>query len=210
MVKIGKDFFNSLRDFKIEDILKSYKSNQDKLTAIDTTKINVIFFPKDGSRSIKTIGKIDYSFNVPIVFITNPARLGIVVTDNSIFSDSETFENCLYVREDSPYSMSFTNEIYDNLEEVVKEKKNSKITLPINIKNIKYEAIKINLGDNADNPKPNELIEFSQQLIYTLGHVAVLKKLDSKPNDGMLVAMLIGALMGGLLTAMIITYIYTS
>jgi len=191
-----------------KSLVGGYKNAKDDVSRVNINRIKVNYYSKDGIFMLETFGEINRAVKIPIIYITIPEKLGVVLLDNCMHYDEKNQTKFINVIEDYPFSLNLSSELKKIETKDLKDKKIDKpYTIPVLLNKIPREVIRINIDNSSLNINDEkELLDITQKMVYQLGHAKVLERLDKKDNDGLVIAMIIGILIGIIIGTLIMGY----
>jgi hypothetical protein len=215
---------NSIRKIKLpkfKDVLEVNKNVRDEIKKQDINTIDIIYHTANFKTSMKTKGTIDRSTSIPIVYMTIPEPLAILMIDDGIEIDIDTGKQFIQVVENYPFNIILNSELSDELKSKYyndfSENKISKenterfdkhgvaYLIPVLVNKIPYNIVRVELKSEMSNQI--EYATLSQKILNELGHVKLLQSTNESKNDGMVIIGIIFALIGIIIGALVTLYI---
>lgn len=186
---------NSLSKFEIpniEEIIKSVSNAKNKMSNLNINKVSVHFLFSDGRFKQTVDGTMFHISEIPIVLIDAPSKLGFLVFDDCLIYDvtNERFEIFVDETHTHAISLTVTNDI-DIDEKLSNLINDNEFITPISISQLK--RYNINISDKDDETKEIKLLP---SFLSSLGRAKLLENTTEKNNDGLIITLFIGLLMG--------------
>jgi hypothetical protein len=208
---------------KFSDVIGISKTVREESKKIDINTIDIVYHTSNFKSSIRTKGIIDRSTSLPIVYLTIPENLGILMIDDGIEIDLDTGKPYIQVVENYPFNIVLNSELscemksqfYNDVaskkvgKENIKQFENNGVgyLIPILINKIPYNIVRVNLSSEMNNNNNIEYASITQKILTELGHVKLLQSTNESKNDGLVIIGLIFGLIGMFLGSMITLYI---
>ena len=193
---------NTLSNIQIpnlEEIIKSYKNTKDKLDNLKTNEVKVHFLYSDNRFKNTTKGLLVHIAELPIVFIEYPEKMGFFVLDDALIYDITEGEFNLFVNENFSHSIILSDlKTLDIDKKISKFVDEIKLAIPIFPEQFKLEEIKTTII-NKYKKDTKEQIKLLPNILHSLGRAKLLTRTSQVNNDGLIIAAIIGFLLGGII-----------
>lgn len=195
----------------------------------DLNTINVRFFNTGFSKVIRTVGHIDRSLAIPIIYIEKPLKGGIIMLDDTSYTDVTDGETYIDVCESYPFTLDPKNDIkfdfdaqyYNDISRGFIDKKDGDklkasggtgYYIPVLLKNIPIPIIVIEKNMSLPflglkNIKSKTFI--TQALLLQMSKSKMFARTTDPDNGGMGYAFLLGFILGGLIFSLLTIYLFT-
>jgi hypothetical protein len=200
---ISKDV-NKVEIPNISDILKSGKKAKNEIDNSNLNTVNVHFLYSDGRFKRTVTGTLIHIAEIPMVFIEYPSKLGFLVLNGSLIFDitSQSFE--LFVNENFTHTINLEDlKTLDIDKEISDLIENIKFIVPISVNQFNCKKIKVKEFIDSSGKEINLLPSF----LSSLGRAKLLENTTESSNDGLIIALVIGGLVGfiaGIITTALI------
>jgi len=208
---------------KYKDVVGISKTVREESKKIDINTIDIIYHTSNFKSSIRTKGLIDRSTSLPIIYMSIPEALGILMIDDGIEIDLDTGKPYIQVVENYPFNIILNSELSSEMKsQFYNDVANKKIgkenikqfdnngcgyLIPILINKIPYNIVRVNLSSEMNNNDNIEYATITQKILTELGHVKLLQSTNESKNDGLVIIGIIFGLIGMFLGSMITLYV---
>ena len=177
----------------ISDILKSGKKAKNEIDNSNLNTVNIHFLYSDGRFKRTVTGTLIHIAEIPMVFIEYPSKLGFLVLNNSLIFDITTQSFELFVNENFTHTITLEDlKTLDIDEEISDLIENIKFIVPISVNQFNYKEIKVKEFLDSTGKQINLLPSF----LSSLGRAKLLENTTESSNDGLIIALVIGGLVG--------------
>lgn len=229
---MGLNFLKGLSKAKLPKMDELSKIPSDIKTSWQTTELNTInvrFFNTGFSKVIRTVGHIDRSLAIPIIYIDKPLKGGIIMLDDTSYVDVTDGETYIDVCESYPFTLDpktdikfdFEAQYYNDISRgFIDEKDAEKLKsaggtgyyIPVLLNNIPVPMIVIEKTMNLPyldlkNIKSKTFI--TQALLLQMSKSKMFSRTTDPENGGMGYAFLLGFILGGLIFSLLTIYLFT-
>ena len=177
----------------ISDILKSGKKAKNEIDNSNLNTVNIHFLYSDGRFKRTVTGTLIHIAEIPMVFIEYPSKLGFLVLNDSLIFDitSQSFE--LFVNENFTHTINLKDlKTLDIDKEISDLIENIKFIVPISVSQFNCKEIKVKEFIDSTGKQINLLPSF----LSSLGRAKLLENTTESSNDGLIIALVIGGLVG--------------
>ena len=177
----------------ISDILKSGKKAKNEIDNSNLNTVNVHFLYSDGRFKRTVTGTLIHIAEIPMVFIEYPSKLGFLVLNNSLIFDITTQSFELFVNENFTHTITLEDlKTLDIDKEISDLIENIKFIVPISVSQFNCKEIKVKEFLDSTGKQINLLPSF----LSSLGRAKLLENTTESSNDGLIIALVIGGLVG--------------
>jgi hypothetical protein len=217
---------NSIRKIKLptfKDVLGISKTVREETKKIDINTIDIVYHTSNFKTSIKTKGTIDRSTSLPIIYLTIPEPLAVMMIDDGVEIDLDTGKPYIQVVENYPFNIILNSELssemksqfYNDVASNKVGRENKKLfdntgvgyLIPILINKIPFNIVRVSLESEMNNTSVVEYASITQKILTELGHVKLLQSTNEAKNDGMVIIGVIFGLLGMFIGSMITLYV---
>lgn len=191
---------NTIEIPNLSDILKSGNKAKGQIENNNLNSVNVHFLYSDGRFKRTVKGSLVHIAEIPMVFIEYPSKLGFLVLDGSLIFDTtlQCFE--LFVNENFTHTINLNDlknlNIDKKIDELIKE---IKFIVPISSEQFNLKEIYIK--EFID--KTGTQIKLLPSFLSSLGRAKLLENTTENSNDGLIIVLVIGGLMGFIVGAIV-------
>ena len=177
----------------ISDILKSGKKAKNEIDNSNLNTVNIHFLYSDGRFKRTVTGTLIHIAEIPMVFIEYPSKLGFLVLNNSLIFDITTQSFELFVNENFTHTITLEDlKTLDIDKEISDLIENIKFIVPISVTQFNCKKIKVKEFTDSTGKQINLLPSF----LSSLGRAKLLENTTESSNDGLIIALVIGGLVG--------------
>lgn len=191
---------NTIEIPNLSDILKSGNKAKGQIENNNLNSVNVHFLYSDGRFKRTVKGSLVHIAEIPMVFIEYPSKLGFLVLDGSLIFDTtlQCFE--LFVNENFTHTINLNDlkglNIDKKIDELVKD---IKFIVPISSEQFNLKEIYI----KEFTDKTGTQIKLLPSFLSSLGRAKLLENTTETSNDGLIIVLVIGGLMGFIVGAIV-------
>jgi len=223
-------FLNGMKKIKLPDMNELSKIPATIKTSWQNTELNTItvrFFNTNFSKVIVTTGIINRDLAIPIIYIEQPHKAGIILLDDSSYTDVTTGEICIDVCESYPFCLDkninlqfdwdaqYYNDIANgfidkDIAAKLRDKTGKGYYLPVFLNNIPIPVIKYETEVNVpflDNAKIKSITYVTQALLMQMSRTKLFARTTDDDKSGMGYAFLLGFIAGGLIFTLLTIYL---
>lgn len=183
---------NTLKSMEIPnigDIIKSSRNAKSKMANMKINKVNVHFIYSDGRFKQTVEGTMLHISEIPFVLISEPAKLGFLILEDTLIYDvtTESFE--IFVNENYTHAISLS--VLSNVDMHKKVNamfENHQFLSPISVTQLR--KFNISICDETED------IKLLPTFLSSLGRAKLLENTTETNNDGLIIVGIIGLLMG--------------
>ena len=177
----------------ISDILKSGKKAKNEIDNSNLNTVNIHFLYSDGRFKRTVTGTLIHIAEIPMVFIEYPSKLGFLVLNDSLIFDITTQSFELFVNENFTHTINLKDlKTLDIDKEISDLIENIKFIVPISVTQFNCKKIKVKEFTDSTGKQINLLPSF----LSSLGRAKLLENTTESSNDGLIIALVIGGLVG--------------
>jgi hypothetical protein len=177
----------------ISDILKSGKKAKNEIDNSNLNTVNIHFLYSDGRFKRTVTGTLIHIAEIPMVFIEYPSKLGFLVLNDSLIFDITTQSFELFINENFTHTINLkdlkTLDIDKKISDLIE---NIKFIVPISVSQFNCKKIKVKEFTDSTGKEINLLPSF----LSSLGRAKLLENTTESSNDGLIIALVIGGLVG--------------